>query len=354
MRERSTRTLPVILMIALIFFASSAGFAQDTKKIADSAGRSVEIPKRIFRVMAAGPPASILLYTLAPEKMIGWVRAPNPAEKAFLKESARDLPEYGRLTGRGGTANLENVLSFKPDLIIDIGGVGPTYVSLANNVQEQTKIPYVLLDGTFTKTPQMYRLLGDLLDVKDRAEELARYADETLNGLQARIAGIPDVERPRIYYGRGVNGLETGLAGSINLEVLERVGAINVAAAAGTGGLTRVSMEQILSWNPDVLLTLDPAFYRSVGTDPLWASVKAVQDNRIYLAPNLPFGWFDAPPGVNRLIGVRWLTSILYPKQFPENLQVTTRQFYKLFYQVDLTDAQVAMLLTTATSKSER
>jgi iron complex transport system substrate-binding protein len=354
MRERSTRTLPVILMIALTFFASSAGFAQDTKKIADSAGRSVEIPKRIFRVMAAGPPASILLYTLAPEKMIGWVRTPTPAEKVFLKESARDLPEYGRLTGRGGTANLENVLSFKPDLIIDIGGVGPTYVSLANNVQEQTKIPYVLLDGTFTKIPQMYRLLGDLLDVKDRAEELARYADETLHGLQARLAGIPEVERPRVYYGRGVNGLETGLAGSINLEVLERVGAINVAAAAGTGGLTRVSMEQILSWNPDVLLALDPAFYRSVGTDPLWASVKAVQDKRIYLAPNLPWGWFDAPPGVNRLIGVRWLTSILYPKQFPENLQATTRQFYKLFYQVDLTNEEVAMLLTNATSKLER
>jgi iron complex transport system substrate-binding protein len=113
-------------------------------------------------------------------------------------------------------------------------------------------------------------------------------------------------------------------------------------------------MEQILSWNPDVILTLDPAFYRSVGTDPLWASIKAVQDKRIYLSPNLPYGWFDAPLGVNRLIGVRWLTSILYPKQLPENLQATTRQFYKLFYQVDLTDDQVAMLLTTATAKSER
>src|SRR5215471_4701307 len=95
-------------------------------------------------------------------------------------------------------------------------------------------------------------------------------------------------------------------------------------------------------------------FYRSVGTDLLWTSVKAVQDKRIYLAPNLPYGWFDASPGVNRLIGVRWLTSILYPKQFPENLQATTRQFYKLFYQVHLTDAPLAMLRATATSNWER
>jgi iron complex transport system substrate-binding protein len=286
--------------------------------------------------------------------MIGWARTPGPAEKAFLKESVRDLPEYGRLTGRGGTANLENVLKFKPDLIIDIGSVGPTYVSLANNVQEQTKVPYVLLDGTFNKTPEMYRLLGELLGVQDRADELARYADETLNGLQTRIAAIPESERPRVYYGRGINGLETGLAGSINLEVLERVGAINVAAAAGTGGLTKVSMEQVLSWNPDAILVLDPAFYRSVATDPLWASVKAAQNKRIFLAPNLPYGWFDAPPGVNRLIGVRWLTSILYPKQFTESLQEITRQFYKLFYQVDLTDDQVSTLLATATLKKER
>src|SRR5262249_37121792 len=153
----------------------------------------------------------------------------SPAEKAFLLESVRELPEYGRLTGRGGTANLEVVLRFKPDLIIDSGSVAPTYVSLANNVQEQTKIPCLLLDGRLESTPAVYRLLGELLGVNDRAERLARYADETLNGLKARIASVPESERPRVCYGRGANGLETGLGGSINMEVLERVGAINVA-----------------------------------------------------------------------------------------------------------------------------
>ena len=167
--------------------------------------------------------------------MIGWVRTPSPAEKPYLQETVRELPEYGRLTGRGGTANLENVLKFKPDLIIDVGSVSATYVSLANNVQEQTKIPYVLLDGAFGKTPEIYRLLGELLGIKDRAEQLANYADETLNGLSARIASIPQAARPKVYYGRGVNGLETGLATSINLEVLERVGAINVAARGWHG-----------------------------------------------------------------------------------------------------------------------
>jgi iron complex transport system substrate-binding protein len=336
------------LILALLALPA---WAQDASRtVADSAGRHVKIPGKISRVIAAGPPASVLLYTLAPEKMVGWVRAPRPSEKAFLSEKVRDLPEYGRLTGRGGTANLETILKFKPDLIVDSGSIRPTYVSLANSVQEQTKIPYLLLDGSFANTPEVYRLLGKILGVEQRAEKLARYADETLNGLKARVAAIPESERPRLYYGRGANGLETGLAGSINLEVLERVGAINVAAAAGTGGLTKVSMEQVLAWNPDVILTLDPGFYRSVGKDPLWGSVKAVRNGRIYLAPSLPFGWFDSPPGVNRLIGVRWLMAILYPKQFPESLRDTTREFYRLFYQVDLTEAQLDTLLTSATS----
>ena len=89
--------------------------------------------------------------------------APRPAERPFLKESTRDLPEYGRLTGRGGTANLESVIKFKPDLILDVGSVRDTYVSLDNNVQAQTGIPYILLDGRFENTPAVYRLLGEML-----------------------------------------------------------------------------------------------------------------------------------------------------------------------------------------------
>jgi iron complex transport system substrate-binding protein len=350
MRRTTRLTMRLIVPLLLVCIYSLAPSCATARTVTDSAGRVVELPDRIVRVLAAGPPASILLYTLAPQKMVGWVRTPTAAEKEFLLPSVRDLPEYGRLTGRGNTANLENVLKFQPDLILDIGSIGPTFVSLANNVQDQTKIPYILLDGSFAKTPEMYRLLGDILGVRERAEQLAQYADETLNGLTSRVAAIAQSNRPRVYYGRGSNGLETGLAGSINMEVLDKVGAINVAAAAGNGGLTKVSIEQVLSWNPDVILALDPTFYCAVGTDPLWSSVKAVRDKRIYLAPNLPYGWFDAPPGVNRLIGVRWLMSLLYPQQFPDDLRQITKAFYKLFYQVELSEEQIGRLLASATA----
>ena len=160
--------------------------------------------------------------------------------------SVRDLPTFGQLTGKGGTANIEAVLAAKPDIIIDVGTVNPTYASLADKVQAQTGIPYVLIDGAFAKSGAMLRETGAILGAEARAETLAAYADGKLAALDKGLAGIPQDKRPSVYYGRGPEGLETGLSGSINMEILEAVGARNVAAAAGKGGLTQVSLEQIL------------------------------------------------------------------------------------------------------------
>jgi iron complex transport system substrate-binding protein len=102
----------VVALATLVDAGAAAAQDAATRRVTDSAGRSMGIPRRVTRVLASGPPASILLYTLAPEKMVGWVRTPRPAEKGFLADAVRQLPEYGRLTGRGNTANLENVLRF--------------------------------------------------------------------------------------------------------------------------------------------------------------------------------------------------------------------------------------------------
>ena len=98
----------------------------DAAEIKDATGRSVTVPDRVERLMASGPTAAVVLYVLAPEKMIGWPSAPRPNEREFILPAARDLPEFGRLTGRGDTANVEVVLQAKPDLIFDFGSVSPT------------------------------------------------------------------------------------------------------------------------------------------------------------------------------------------------------------------------------------
>ncbi len=139
------------------------------------------------------------------------------------------------------------------------------------------------------------------------------------------------------------------LVAQSNVEILELMGAIHVAANAANGkGLASVSMEQILKWNAEVILTLEEHFFESLASDPLWQNVQAVQDARVYLAPRLPFGWFGRPPSVNRLIGVKWLASALYGDGVNHNIPRDTREFYRLFYHMDLSDDQLSQLIEHA------
>ncbi|HEU0290059.1 MAG TPA: iron ABC transporter substrate-binding protein [Burkholderiales bacterium] len=336
---------------ATVFAASAAwpvALAQAPRAFTDATGRKLLLPSRVERIYAAGPPASILVFAIAPEKLIGWTTAWRDAERPFISKKYADLPTLGRLTGRGNTANVEVVLQAKPDVIIDYGTVNATLSSLADRVQQQTGIPYLLLDGDFDRMTDAISLIGVIAGEEKRAEALARYAQDTVVDINQRVAKIPAGQRPRVYYGRGPQGLNTGLAGSINAEFIEQLGAVNVAAELGKGGLVQVSIEQVLRWNPDVVVTIDPNFHALAAKHPLWRELPAIKAGRFHLAPNLPFGWIDFPPSINRLIGLRWLARILYPQVFPENLRPIVRDFYTRCYHQAPSEAQLDQLLRPA------
>ena len=322
------------------------------RSIVDSAKRKVDLPDKVSRVFVAGPPASVLVYVLAPDAMVGWIRQPSPAEKEYLLPSLRDLPETGRLTGRGDTLSLERLVAAKPDLVVDFGSVSDTYMSLANRVQEQTGIPYVLIDGTFAATAASLRLAAEILGRPARGAELASYAEKTFAAVDGVLARVSADKRPRVYLARGPEGLETGGRGSINTEIIERVGAINVAEGlGGRGNTANASLEQIIAWQPDAVVTLDRAFFQGVKGKPGWDQVRAVAQNKVFLAPSLPWGWIDAPPSLNRLIGLRWLLATFYPAVAGIDLRADTRAFYELFYGVKLDDAQLDRLLGGAAAR---
>src|SRR5512142_393220 len=108
MKSRQRLRQALVSVICLL----STGLA--AREVEDATGRRVAVPDRVERVMAAGPTAAVVLYVLAPEKMIGWPSAPRPHEREFILPAVRDLPELGRLTGRGDTANVEVVLKARP------------------------------------------------------------------------------------------------------------------------------------------------------------------------------------------------------------------------------------------------
>lgn len=333
---------------------ASPRLARAQRTLTDSAGRAVAVPPKIERVFAAGGPASVVVYVMRPETMVGWPRANRAEEKPYLLPGVRDLPEVGMLTGRGDTANVEIVLKMKPDLVLDFGSVRNTFASLADNTQARTGIPYALVDGRFDATAASFRLLGEMMGVPERGVTLAAYTDDLFKRLDGALAAIPDDKRPRVYLARGPDGLETGLKGSINTEILERAGGRNVADAQDQRrGIANVSPEQLLLWKPDIIVTWDRNFHDKVMStpDPVWRSLAAVQAKRVYLAPTAPFGWIDRPPSVNRLIGLAWLANIFHGDKFPFDIRRETRAFYKLFYHVDIADTDLETLIAWADGK---
>ena len=334
---------------AIFLAALALEFSAHARSVTDSAGRVVTVPDTVNTVFAAGPPASVLVYVRKPEALTGWPRALRPEERAYIAPPYRDIPETGRLTGRGGEANLERVLEIKPDLIVDFGSVRDTYIDLADRVQQQTGIPYLLIDGRFENTTQALRILGQALGVPERANALAQDVEATFARLDTLLAKVPENQRPRVYLARGPKGLETAMKGSINTEIIERAGGRNVADDGGaTRGLMNASIEQVIVANPDTIVTWDRNFFASVFDDPLWQRISAVQEGRVYLSPTAPFGWIDRPPSLNRVMGLQWMARLMYPTLWQGDLRADTRAFYKLYYHVDLSDEDMERLLEWA------
>jgi len=327
---------------ALIAAASAALFARGQARaetVTDDAGRAVQPPAKARRVYPAGLPAAILLYTLAPDLLLGWPRSNRPQDCAYMLPDICARPEIGRLTGRGNTASLDGVAALKPDLILDVGSTGPRFAAIADRAQRETGVPYALLSGGILALSTSYEKLGRLIGREAAGADFADYCNMTLSVVTNRIAFVPAEKRPRVYSARGARGLTTALGGSSHAELIELV-ARNVAGEA-KGELAEVTLDQIRQWDPDVIVTINAEFAASVRGDPAWASIKAVREGRVHLMAGIPFGWFDAPPSGNRLIGLWWLGKILYPELFKEDLRELTRDFYEKFYHVKPTDPRI-------------
>ena len=188
-------TLRAHMKKSIAVFLAAAGLA--------AAGGAALGQKKVERVYAAGPPASVLVFAIAPDKLVGWTRAFRPDEAQFVPERYAQLPELGRLTGRGNTANVEVVLKAKSELIVDVGSTGASLVSLAEQVQSQTGIPYLLFDGRIDATPATLRALGKLMGNADNAEKLAAWYEQELTEAPA-ARGTRRAPASRLLWARPV------------------------------------------------------------------------------------------------------------------------------------------------------
>lgn len=324
-----------------------------TRTITDSAGRQVEVPVEISTVAPSGPVAQMVLYTLNPDKLVGWSREPNETTKKYMDQKYWDLPSFGMFYG--DTFNLEALMAAKPDVIIDIGEPKDSIATDMDDIQKRTGIPTIFVEAKLDTTADAYLMLGDLLDEKKHAKKLAEYSKQTMEDAKKFAASIPEDERVTLYQGLGDAGLNTNGKGSFHSEIIDVAGIENVAVldkAASKGGGNEVSMEQLLLWNPDMLLFAPGSVYDKVAAkDPLWKDLQATQNGNVYEVPEGPYNWLSFPPSVNRILGVKWLGNLAYPDVFKYNMIKETKEFYQLFYHYDLTDEEAKELLSNSTLK---
>jgi iron complex transport system substrate-binding protein len=109
--------------------------------------------------------------------------------------------------------------------------------------------------------------------------------------------------------------------------------------------MEKISMEQLLLYDPEVILVKEKTFFAGMSTDPRWQNIRAVKSGRVYLIPHVPFNWFDRPPSFMRLLGIKWLLNVLHPDRYHIDMVEEARAFYHLFLGVDLSEKDAQEIL---------
>jgi len=335
-----------VLLAAGLLCALPAAAAPAARTFTDSAGREVSLPAKIERIAPSGALAQTVLYSLVPDRIIGWSAKLPGTVKRFMPEKYWNLPIFGTFYGKNANLNLEALIAARPDVVIDIGEAKKNEKEDMDRLQKQLGIPVVFVEATMFSFSKAYRTLGGLLGAETEAARLAAFCDAAIKDGQSLAAAVPAEKRAKIYYGEGSTGLQTNPRGSIHADVIDLIGAVNAAdipVTSGAGG-NQISMEQLILWNPDLIIFGPAGAYAKVPSDPLWKNLSAVKAGRIYEIPEGPFNWMGRPPATNRLIGIYWLGSIAYPEYAKWDLKAKAREFYRLFYHYDLSDAEFAEL----------
>ena len=323
----------------------------ETREITDMAGRKVTVPtaENIESVFSAGPVAAIFLYMVAPDKLLGWNYELNDVEKSIILDKYQDLPNFGM----GDAVNYEAVIAANPTIAINSGKINDAMVSDCDALSESLGIPVVAVDNELNNSAEAFRFMGELLGVEDHAEELAQYAEQVFTDINA-LSDIPEEKKVSVYFGNGEDSLETAPRGSQHAQIFDVINAVNVAdLELGDGSRVQISAEQLLAWDPDVIVVNgEPKADKSgssaaedILSNPDYASLKAVQDQKVYGTPNAPFSWVDRPAGPNRLIGMRWFSALIYPEYIKCDINEEIHKFFDLFYHVDLSDEQLENVL---------
>ena len=348
--------LLVVLAVAGVathmFLTPSTVETAGSKNVTDMIGRNIEIPASVGNVVATSPPMTTVLYMIAPDKLKAVNFQWTDDEMKYVPNQYQNYPVVGGWYGTQD-GSYEEFIASEPDIVIesiDEGGDGDA--STVNERQEKFgTIPVVAVKDTTNveKVSESITFMGEIVGAQDKAKELNDFNQKYLDIVKDKSSKLSDSDKVKVYYAQGDDGLQTTPSHSTHGQLIDLIGGINVADSVAQGNTTggvQVSMEQVMSWNPDKIITNDQEFYKKVYSDPNWAKLDAVKNKEVYVSPQSPFKWFDRPVGANMIIGVPWTAKCLYPDDYKDiNMVDATKEFYSNFYHIDLSDDDAKQML---------
>lgn len=325
----------------------------ETRDFRDDTGRTLEIPAEITRIAASGTTAQMVLMAIAPDYLVGLSSSPSTKQMPYFPEEMIYLPTFGQFYGSKSNLNQEALVEAQPQLILDIGDKKASAVSDLGQIQDQTGIPTIYLDGTLPGLANTYRTLGELFGREEEGEALASYIEETLSYAEGIRSQIPESDVKRIYYGTGSSSLNCNASGSSQADVIDIIGAMNAIQVpekeiTNKGGGTTVNLEEIYTVDPDVMIFEKGGQYEDVKENE-WSGLTAVQSGQYYEIPNEPYSWMSSPPSVNRVLGIWWLGQLIYPEYYKDyDIVDKAIEYYSLFWHYDLTREEAESMLTNS------
>ncbi len=335
----------VLMLMAGLLPGCSTQFQETsspTRTIVDMDDNTVTVPAHINRIVVTcyGGATHEIAALGSADKIVG-----QPSMKQYktlmnMYPGFNDIPNPGSFDD----VNIEEILNLKPDVVI-----ASVTSAQGNKKIADSGIPVVAVyTGRVNDTSQNkkeFQMMGELLENSNQALNLIEYWDEQLQFVQSRVKDIPLEKRKRVYYVNTNANTLTHTDGSAwwGHTFITSAGGCNVAADLGSA--QEVSMEQIVEWNPDVMVIRKSSkeatmfSVSDVTNNSQLQGVKAIINNEVYMCPVGTF-WWDRP-APEAVLGIVWLAKTLYPVEFADvDLESLCRDFYKSFYKYDLSAAE--------------
>ena len=354
MKKTLAFVLAVLMLFGVMAGCGTKAFAADkaeTREFTDDCGRTVTIPAEVTKIAVSGPLTQIYILPLCPELMVGYANEFSMDASKYINAEFLKLPALGQLYGGRGTMDLEALLAAGPEVVIDVGEQKESTAGDLDALTEQSGIPFVHIDATIETANTAYRRLGELTGCTEKAETLSKWCEDCLENINTIMEKVDkDNARKSILYCLGDKGLNVLADGSFHAETLKLVAenAASLDDVVSSGDGNEVDMEQLILWNPDVIIFAPESVYSEVGADKTWQQLDAIKNSEYYETPFGPYGWLQSPPSVQRYLGLVWLTALLYPDYIDYDLCSTVREYYSLFYGYEMSEEEFAELTANA------